>query len=269
MRAPRFSNSLPLRLSIFLIALTCTAYSQSSVLGKNCDLAVVGATDTKSFLAFDQELRDAFRTQDAAKLATLVEYPLVIETNGGTDYLDSASSVSFEKRRFKVIFTPAIRRAILDQRPENIWCSERGIMYGNSVMVGSTGHGFTLMYAIHEIYLPSDHKPGEVEFACTTKKHHVIVDIGADGSPRYRAWNKPRALTEKPDLELPEGRIDSEGTGPCNYAWWKFTSGTTEIVASTLGCYDESDHPPKGAQGSLDVSTYDGSKKHNEHLWCY
>jgi hypothetical protein len=271
MRALRFLNCLSFKLTVFLMILTCAAFSQSSVLGKNCDLAVVGATDTKSFLAFDQELRNAFRTQDAAKMATLVEYPLVIETNGGTDYLKDASSASLiYKARLKVVFTPAIRRAVLDQRTETIWCSEEGIMYGNGVVVEAIGHGFTIEYAIHEIHLPSDRKPGEVEFACTTKKHRVIVDIGADGSPRYRAWNKPHALAEAPELEISSGRIDCGGTGPCASCSWTFTNDTAEYVVSQPdGCYEDTHLPPKGSKGYLDVTTSIGSKKVEEHLWCF
>jgi len=55
MRALRFLNCLSFKLTVFLMILTCAAFSQSSVLGKNCDLAVFGATATKSFLAFDQK----------------------------------------------------------------------------------------------------------------------------------------------------------------------------------------------------------------------
>jgi len=93
MRMSKFLNSLPL-LAILLMILPSVAAAQSSVLGQNCDLAVVRATETKSFLAFDQELRSAFRTQDAEKMALLVKYPLVIHSNGGTDYLENATAVS-------------------------------------------------------------------------------------------------------------------------------------------------------------------------------
>jgi hypothetical protein len=174
------------------------------------------------------------------------------------------------KTPFKIIFAPAIRRAVLNQQPETIWCSERGIMYENGVSVDSIGHGFTIEYAIHDIYLPSrPFRPGKVQFACETQKHHVVIDIGTTGAPRYRAWNKPRSATEKPDLELLEGRIDSEGTGLCNYVWWTFTSNTTEIVVSGLGCYEDTHQPPKGAKGSLDVFTSNGSKKRTASFWCF
>jgi hypothetical protein len=267
MSTPTIPKRFP-QLAVLLILFTFTrvALSQPVMIGKNCNLSDLGASESRGFLTFDQELRDAFRTQDAARVAKLVKFPLIVYSNGGSIYLNSATSVTFGNVSFKVIFSPAIRRAVRNQNPQTIWCDERGIMYGSGVRVISTRRGNAIEYAIEAIYLPSDSKPQEVKFACETKKRRVIVDIGTDGEPRYRVWDKPHILTEKPDLELSDGRVDCEGTNPCTYCYWTFANETAEYVISQQSkCYEDTHPPPKGAKGTVDVSV---SGKESSS-WCF
>jgi len=66
-RVKRFRLSLV----AVLLLLTPAAFSQTVDLGENCNLVAIGATDTKGFLEFDRELRDALSRQDAAAMALL------------------------------------------------------------------------------------------------------------------------------------------------------------------------------------------------------
>jgi hypothetical protein len=248
-----------------LLLLTTSAFAQSTKLGENCDLALVGATETKTFLAFDHELREALSRQDAGITALLVKYPFRINDDRGSYYLDDPGSL---QARFQEIFTPALRETVLKQRTEALSCASTGIMYGDGVVwVSWTGQ----RYVVESINLPIASRPekssaGEIVFVCNADKHRVIVDRGANDLPRYRAWNKPRSLTEKPDMEIPQGKWHSEGSGPCSYSLWTFTSGAaTFTVGEIATCYEESHPPPVGAKGTLEVSI---TGKPDVSWWC-
>ena len=253
-----------LQLATFLIVFMNAAFPQAAVLGENCDLAVLGATETKTFQAFDREFREALSKQDAGIMALLVNSSLRINDDRGSYYLDDPTSLQL---RFQEIFPPNVRDIILKQRPETVWCNYTGIMYGDGVVwVTFTGH----RYAIETVNLPVASRPtrnpmGAVKFVCDADKHRVIIDTGTDGLPRYRAWNKPRSLTEKPDMEIANGKQDYEGSGPCRYTTWTFTvGGATYFLHGPGGCYEDS-HQPADSNGSLDVSV---PGKPDVSWWC-
>ena len=99
---------------------------------------------------------------------------------------------------------------------------------------------------------------------CRTQKRTVVVDLNADGQPRYRVWNQPHRQSGKPDLQIVGGVRDFEGTGPCTHAVWSFHKGKTEYTVSGLGCTEET--PPAGATGQLAVLV-DGQLK--QSWWCF
>jgi hypothetical protein len=258
-------NERTLALAFFITILANPAFPQAAALGPNCDLSVIGATETKSFLTFDRELREALSKQDAGMTALLVKYPLRINDDRGSYYLHDAASFGF---RFQEVFTPAVREAVLKQRSDTIWCNSTGIMYGDGVVwVNQKGQG----YAIETVNQPLASGPpkrpmGAVEFVCDSEKHRVIVDLGANGVPRYRAWNKPRSFTEKPDMEIPDGKKEYEGSGSCRYFFWTFTSGSTKYrLDEPGGCFEDSHQPPTDSHGSLNVSV---PGKPDVSWWC-
>ncbi len=266
MRLAMIVRRLAISGTVILTVLLRTALPQTAVVGKNCDLAVLGANEAKTFLAFDRELRSALSKQDAGMMALLVRNPLRINDDRGSYYVEDAASL---QGRFHDIFPPAVRQAVLNERPEAIECSYRGIMYGDGVVwVNPTNKG----YLIWTINLPAASRstraavPGNVEFACETKQHRVIVDIGAQGAPRYRAWNKPRPLTEEPSMEVTQGKRTFEGTGPCAHPVWTFTRGSTTFIVEGMDCSSDSDPPPDGANGRLEVLAGD---RPEATWWCF
>jgi hypothetical protein len=266
MKIRRLLIAPTLYLAGLLMMLTVAASPQGPRIGENCDLAVLGVTETKGFVAFDRELRSALSRHDTAVMAQLVRYPLRINTYRGSYHLEDAASL---QSRFEEVFPLAIRQAVLDQRRETINCNYRGIMYGNGdVWV----NWMDQRYAIEAINLPEFRgllkapTTGRVDFACQTDKHRIIVDVGSGGAPRYRAWDKPHLHTEVPDTEITNGKREAEGFGPCVHPMWTFTSGTTKFVVEALGCSPDSNQPPKGAVGRLDVSTAD---KGEASSWCF
>jgi hypothetical protein len=101
------------------------------------------------------------------------------------------------------------------------------------------------------------------EFVCKTTKHTIIVNQLSSGELRYRAWNKPKGIREKPDMLVRGGAETVEGTGPCRYALWSFTNGNVEYLVDTLGCTETV--PPAGIIGRLSVYIDGGLKK---TWWC-
>jgi hypothetical protein len=244
----------------FLVTTFVTAaFPQAATLGANCDLSVIGATETKSFLTFDRELREALTNQDAGMTALLVKYPLRVNDDRGTYYLHEAASLGF---RFQEVFPSAVRDVVLKQSTETLWCNSEGVMYGGdgTVWVSYSGK----RYAIQTVNLPTRSKlpASPVRFVCDADKHRVVVDTDG-GLPRYRAWTKPHPLTEKPDLEITKGEESYEGSGACVHARWSFAEGKTEFIVSELGCGGEQ---PEDATGMLEV---DFPGKPSVTWWCH
>ena len=264
-------RGLGLNAVILLIAAVGPAFSQSSGLGANCDLKALGVGEVKSFLLFDLELRYGLSRQDAGVMSLLVRYPLRVNDSRGSWYVNDAASL---RLRFEEIFPPKVRAAVLEGKPETASCSYRGIWYGPGIVWINpqvrNGRGDRERYLIESINAEGrddSHGGGyRVQFACETSQLRAIVDIDPKGRPRYRAWDKPHSLIETPDVEIPSGVEESQGTGACNHTVWTFSLGAKRIVVQDRGCYPDSNQPPEGARGRLDSST-DG--KDTMSPWCF
>jgi hypothetical protein len=104
----------------------------------------------------------------------------------------------------------------------------------------------------------------ENSFACKTKKHIILVNKIAAESYRYRAWNIPKKTSDKPDVEIKNGKMSYEGTGVCGSHVFKFSNGKVEyIVIDSATCGPSG--TPKNATGSLDVKI-NGEEKAS--YWC-
>jgi hypothetical protein len=104
----------------------------------------------------------------------------------------------------------------------------------------------------------------ENSFICKTKKHIILVDKIAAESHRYRAWNIPKKTSDKPDVEIKNGRMNYEGTGVCGSHVFQFSSGKVEyIIIDSATCGPED--TPEKATGSLDVKI-NGEEK--GFYWC-
>ena len=249
-------------------------FAQDTTIGEGCDLRAVGATEKQSFFAFDRELRDALTRQDAGAMALLIEHPLRVNSARGKYLLEDPRSLQL---RFQEVFPPAVRNAVLKYGLDNIFCSYNGIMYGNGelwvdVLSDRRFHAKNSShYAIKSVNL-HDSSPDEIpnqpklEFVCETEKHRIIVDTLDRLSFHYRAWNKPRAIAEKPDLELTKGTFEFQGTGVCSYGLMTFTNANTNyILQKGLGCLGGNDVPAE-AIGQLEVTSRD---KTLSTAWCY
>ena len=259
-------SSFFLLAAVISLLVTNVGYSQDARLGASCDLSILGASETRSFLGFDQELRSALSKQDSAAIALLVQFPLRINDSNGSYSLNDPAEL---QSRLQEVFPTAIRTVVLNQQPATLFCNYSGIMYGKGdVWITRTNHG----YAIQVVNLPQvrgneERRTGpKLEFACQTEKSRIVIDVDVTGARRYRAWTKPHPPTGEPDLEISKGSKGFEGMGVCAYPFWTFSTNTTTYTIRGIGCYSDSDQPPKGARGMLEVSVAD---KPRARSWCY
>jgi len=104
----------------------------------------------------------------------------------------------------------------------------------------------------------------EIALKCDTLKHHILIERLIDTQYTYRAWNKPKDTTQKPDLEISNGTVDLEGTGVCATSTYTFKKGNLEInVSDNVSCGDNT--TPDNASGDVSVSI-NGVQK--AHYWC-
>jgi len=240
---------------------------QTTKVNENCDLAILGAKESDSFISLDNELRDAMIRHDAAALSLLVSYPLRVNESRGKYLIPDPRSL---QTYFDKAFVPAVRNIVLNRKRADIACNYQGLMYGlGTIWVNLTDHG----YAMAAVNVPdsrssSKRQTGQVQTACNADSVRAIVDIGDDGTPRYRAWNKPHSIVTKPDFEIADGTEGFEGTGPCAYAVWKFVVNGSNISVESggLGCFEESHQPPTDAIGRLVIKKGEGQEVSS---WCF
>lgn len=235
-----------------------------------CDAMPRDPAAAKAFFSFDQfdkELRVALSRQDPLLVSLLVKFPLVVNDEGGSISINDPHAL---QTHFQEVFTPAVRKEILDDKAEKTGCLEAGLDYGRGVIwVNASKRGYAIEVVNRDAVPPYSIKSRwelpQIQFLCQTQTHRIVIDSMKDGTVRYRSWDKPRPLTDKPDLELLKGDGSFEGTQVCATPIYTFTAGKTVYrVEGGLGCYEE--EPPKDATGRLQVSIDD---KPVTQAWCY
>lgn len=261
---------------LYLLALllsTTSLSAQDSNLADPCGaMPKAGTTDAKYFLTFDRfdkELRAAITSQDALTLSFLVRFPLRVNDSGGTISIDNAEAL---KTHFQEVFTPTIRKEILAETPGEHGCMKGGIGYGLGVILVSASD---LGYAIRAVnrdaappFPKATSKDPSIKYICQTHTHRIVVETAAGDVLSFRSWNKPKPLSDSPDLEIAKGDGTTEGTYPCVRSIYTFKNGNvTYRVGAGLGCWgDNEPGPPKDVTGSLEVTIGD---KPATDTWCY
>ncbi len=253
-----------IHLAAVLISLAANiANAQKTQTEAICNLSL---DETKSFLAFDQELRSAITNQDAAAMTLLVRYPLRVNDNGSSYSINNPAAL---QSHFQELFPKSTVKAVLDQKPAEVFCIHEGILYGNGVIrVVQTKLGFEIEY----VHLPESryqnalHKAAKLEFVCRTENHRIMIDSESANILRYRAWNNPRSVTDHPDIEIAKGNMEIEGTDGCSHAVWTFKNDATTYTVEEVGCFPDSNQPPEGSRGMVIVKE---TNKSELSEWCY
>lgn len=266
-----------MKLAIWLVALislwgSTTMLAQDTQPSDPCKAKPApGSAAAKYFLSFDQfekELRADINREDAVALAFVVKFPLhVNERGGGMISLLNAAAL---KSNFQAIFTPSVRQQILsetsgDATDTTIDCDGGSISLAQGILsVTATERGYALSAVSQEGI-----KTPETFYICQTQTHRIVVDTVAGGELRYRSWNKPRPVTDAPDLVLTKGQYTLEGNR-CGTPVYTFKTSMAEYrIDGYLGCYPSyppQDAPPKDATGRLEVTV---KGKPPADSWCY
>lgn len=214
---------------------------------------------------FAAELRAAIASADPVALAPLVSFPLRI------NYPDGSATSLVNPRalqvHFDLVFSPEVRKAIVEPDPEGFIHRSSGIGIGNGVVWAElVGSGEGERYRIFAVNLPGSRprsREPELVFVCDAAAHRVVVDTVADAL-RYRSWNRPKSLTEKPDLEIVGGIATMSGTTPCTASTWTFARGETQYAIEEVGCGEGGDDG--SAIAELIVTSSD---RQIASWWCY
>lgn len=97
--------------------------------------------------AFFGALTQAVEANDAALLATLVEFPLRVNRSGKKP-LKIANAAALRKQYAKV-FADGTRRAILDADPAAVFCRAEGAMIGHGVVWARKEAGRTALFVVN------------------------------------------------------------------------------------------------------------------------
>jgi hypothetical protein len=258
--------------AIVAVMSATVAYAQDASLIDPCKAMPkaesAAARNFLTFEKFDKELRAALRKQDAVALSFLVKFPLRVNDAGGSISLNDAAAL---KTHFQDVFTPAVCKEILDEKNDHVGCNDKGIMYGpGTIWVNATVLGYAIDVVNRDAappYPANSWNGAKINYVCQTQTHRIVVDTVAGGMLRYRSWNKPRSVIDVPDLEITKGVGTFEGTGVCAYPVYTFKNGTAIYqVEGVLGCFGDSNGPPKDATGHLEVTVAD---KPVTDFWCY
>jgi len=98
-------------------------------------------------------------------------------------------------------------------------------------------------------------------FSCKTEKHTIQIDkIGVD-TYKYRSWNNPKTVNEKPDMELSTKDVSVVGTGACRHNEYRFKTGKVEyLLDDDTKCLEGK--PPAKITGNLSILLDDKLKNH-------
>lgn len=215
--------------------------------------------DKGEFVYFDSDLRKALESLNMEQLSTMIKYPLRITgTEWGAIAIADPNSL---RDNYSRIFTKEVVNSVLKTIPSGIISSSDGIHYTDSrnsnVSVGVIALTVDkkLAYKIDSINLPltagRKHSKDEegVRYQCETKKHMILIDSMHNNLYRYRSWNKPRKVTEKPDVEIKDPKAwRPQGTGACSYILWDFSRGNVSYqIDEGSPCGEQSAPDKKGS----------------------
>ena len=103
-----------------------------------------------------------------------------------------------------------------------------------------------------------------VVYQCVTEKHVIHISDAEGGAFRYQSWNRPRAISEKPDMDLTSKVVEVvQGS-----SYWKFNTGRTEFQVSDQWRRAKDGERPSGAQGATGDLWVRINGQLKLHLYC-
>jgi hypothetical protein len=103
--------------------------------------------DAREYRSFLSRLQQAVRSNDRSAIVGLVSFPLRVNYKSGARSYRDARAV---ERDFGRIFTPAVRRAVLAQAPDQLFSRDIGAMVGDGELwLDHTSPGVVKIIAVN------------------------------------------------------------------------------------------------------------------------
>lgn len=167
----------------------------------------------------------AVATNDKNKLSTLTNYPLPRQSPL-SDIKNPKEFVS----QYEILFDQNLRSQIVNSNIDEDWdeIGHRGIAFKNGLLwLTNDGRLRSLNYQSHNE--KNEHNKLIIEeknllhesvrdfiqpiLSWNTKKYRIRVDLLSNNKFRYAAWNIDQSTSEKPNLVLENGEMQSHGSG--------------------------------------------------------
>jgi hypothetical protein len=206
---------------------------------------------------------------DRRAVCALIEYPLRQSTG-------SIRSARVCQSHYLKIFTKDVVDAVASQRFDQLLVNSGGIMVGLgqvwfSGLCRDDGCRRVEIRIIginnaHDIKEAASPRKGHVLFSCRADGQSIQVSADGSGGVMCRAWRSGRSFSTPPDLQIPRGTQTVEGSSGCVHRIWSFSDRAVTYSLSELGCFPDSNPPPKGATGQF-ILNPDTSRE--KVLWCF
>jgi hypothetical protein len=164
------------------------------------------------------------KNDDVLQLSEMVEYPIK-RPNPIPDINSKEEFILY----YPILFDDFFKQALIKTKftHENVVDNSRGLglLYGD-LWLNEKGKIMTVNYSssaevtlqkklideTKSVMHKSVNKWKENIIVCETDKYLIRVDMLDDDSYRYTSWNKPKTISEKPDLVLFNGEQEFQGT---------------------------------------------------------
>lgn len=220
-----------------------------------------------------QRLVQTFKTNDKAKIAAWVSYPLRREYP-----LKSIQNQQALVQRFTEVFDAALIKQIAQSKMSD-WAEVgwRGIMLDNgTVWINESGKIFAINHqtanakqalqaaiAADKAQLPPSLQNFERPlYQIQTKTFSIRIDVVAEGKYRYAAWKSSNAKGA-PELVLTNGEMNYDGTGGNHSISFKKDGYTYQVYIFVIGAESNADASLEvSKQGKLLLSEDGMVKRH-------
>lgn len=115
---------IPFMLAALILACAPPAVGVAS--GQAAPSFEAAGTDAAQAAAFLKTLQSAVSVGNCLKVASLIEFPLKAWANGEPVTIETESELH---AKYRQVFTPDVKKAIADARPETLAASQDGVMF--------------------------------------------------------------------------------------------------------------------------------------------
>lgn len=168
------------------------------------------------------------------------------------------------EEQFEEIFDDGVITATLAQRFENLFVGDHNIAVGDGELWFDnlcSGSCITPRLQVTATTTRTSRQQrsrgapglGRVVLTCRTGDRRLEIAANGRGGERLRGWFSQAGKSSQPNVEIPTGLQTGAGSGACAYDTWSFRDGDSRINVQQVGCFPDSNPPPKGTVAVVEV----------------